>query len=160
MEAMKKDTNQPIEPLFLQHAQQDGVRLRIGQMNKLEFDGTIRDIGRYEINVEEKGRTISLLKKELSYLTAPHSLLSVTPSPPDGSQGKPSDPVDTPAGKPNVQQEFLDKAMREDHMLTLFLINGQRIRAHLKAYDSFTVLLEEGGRQHLYYKHAITTINR
>ncbi|HAK60253.1 MAG TPA: RNA chaperone Hfq [Nitrospiraceae bacterium] len=129
-------------------------------MNKLEFDGTIRDIGRYEINVEEKGKTISLLKKELSYLTAPHSLLSVTPSPPDGSQGKSSDPVETPAGKPNVQQEFLDKAMREDHMLTLFLINGQRIRAHLKAYDNFTVLLEEGGRQHLYYKHAITTINR
>ncbi|MGC1455578.1 MAG: RNA chaperone Hfq [Nitrospirota bacterium] len=63
-------------------------------------------------------------------------------------------------GKPNIQQEFLDKAIKESQLLTLYLINGQRVRAHIEAYDSFTILLKEDGKQHLYYKHSIATINR
>ncbi|OGW35802.1 MAG: RNA chaperone Hfq [Nitrospirae bacterium GWD2_57_9] len=59
-----------------------------------------------------------------------------------------------------MQQEFLDKAIKESQLLTLFLINGQRIKANIEAYDNFTVLLKEGSRQHLFYKHSITTINR
>ncbi|HTG02119.1 MAG TPA: RNA chaperone Hfq [Nitrospirota bacterium] len=62
--------------------------------------------------------------------------------------------------RPNIQQEFLDKAIKERQLLTLYLINGQRVKAHIDAYDNFTLLLSEGGRQHLFYKHAITTINR
>ncbi|NTW67029.1 MAG: RNA chaperone Hfq, partial [Nitrospirae bacterium] len=62
--------------------------------------------------------------------------------------------------KPNIQQEFLDKAIRENNSLTIFLVTGQRIRATLEAYDSFTLLIREGGKQHLFYKHAVTTINR
>ena len=158
MVAMKEDATQSIEPQFLQNAQHGGITLRIGQMNKTEHEGTIHDIGRYEINIEEKGRTISLLKKEISYLTAPDSILSL-PAPETDSVAPPSSAA-AQSGKPNIQQEFLDKAIKEHHMLTLFLINGQRIKARLEAYDNFTVLLAEGGRQHLYYKHAITTINR
>jgi len=64
------------------------------------------------------------------------------------------------SAKPNIQQEFLDKAIRENQLLTIFLITGQRIRATIDAYDNFTVLVQENGKQHLFYKHAITTINR
>jgi RNA chaperone Hfq len=42
----------------------------------------------------------------------------------------------------------------------VYLLNGQRVRANIQAYDSFTILLNEGGKQHLFYKHSITTINR
>ena len=150
MEVMNEESRQGIEPQFLSQAQASGIKLHIGQMNKTEQDGTIRDIGRYEINVEENGKIVTLLKQEISYLSAPYPVLSAPPPP---------GPAD-PAGRPNVQQEFLDKAIRENQLLTLFLINGQRIKATIEAYDNFTLLLKEGGKQHLYYKHSITTINR
>jgi host factor-I protein len=150
MEVMKEESRQGIEPQFLSQAQTSGIKLRIGQMNKTEQEGVVRDIGRYEVNVEENGKIVTLLKQEISYLSAPHPLLSPPPQP------GPADPAD----RPNVQQEFLDKAIREKQLLTFFLINGQRLRASIEAYDNFTLLLKEGDKQHLYYKHSITTINR
>jgi host factor-I protein len=159
MEATKEESRQAIEPQFLSQAQASGVKLRIGQMNKTEHEGTIRDIGRYEINLEENGRIVTLLKQEISYLTAPHPVLPVsampqTPGPLDQAPG------DAPLPRPNIQQEFLDKAIKENQLLTLFFLNGNRIKAHIQAYDSFTLLLIEDGKQHLYYKHSISTINR
>jgi host factor-I protein len=161
MEVTKEETRQAIEPQFLSQALASGVKLRIGQMNKTEYDGVLRDIGRYEINCEVNGMIVTLLKQEISFLTSPQPLLALPAQQP--AQGAPDQPpaaADPSAGRPNIQQEFLDKAIREHQLLTLFLINGQRMKAHIAAYDSFTVLLEEGGRQHLYYKHSITTINR
>jgi host factor-I protein len=160
MEAQKEESKQTVELQFLSQAQASGIKLRIGQMNKTEHEGTIRDIGRYEINLEENGKLITLLKQELSCLTAPHSLLTVPapqPAPVLAEQGQ-ADAAH--ASRPNIQQEFLDKAIRENQLITLYLINGQRIKAVIEAYDNFTILLQEGGKQHLYYKHSITTINR
>ena len=160
MEVKKEESKQPIEPQFLSQAQASGVTLHIGQMNKTDHEGVIRDIGRYEINLEENGKIITLLKQEISFLTAPHPLLPV-PAP----QSQPTFPEpgssDAVSGsRPNIKQEFLDKAIRENQVLTLYLINGQRFKATIEAYDNFTILLKEDGKQHLYYKHAITTINR
>jgi host factor-I protein len=159
MEVTKQEPKQAIEPQFLLQAQASGVTLHIGQMNKTEHEGTIRDVGRYEINLDENGKTVTLLKQEMSYLTAPHPVLIVpkqqqSPSPAEQT------PAETSTGRPNIQHEFLDKAIKENQLLTLYLLNGQRIKANIEAYDSFTILLKEGGKQHLYYKHSITTINR
>jgi len=157
MEVLKEDSKQAIEPQFLAEALASGIKLRIGQMNKTEHEGVLRDVGRYELNLEENGSIITLLKQEISYLTAPHPLFSLrTPGPADSAAA----PDAAAVRPPNIQQEFLDKAIRENQLLTLYLINGQRIKAHIEAYDSFTILLKEGDRQHLYYKHSITTINR
>ncbi len=155
MEVLKEESRSAIEPQFLSQAQANGVRLRISQMNKTEHEGTILDIGRYEINIDENGKVVTLLKQEIASLSAPHPVLSSPPVPPE-HQSSDADP----AARPNVQQEFLDKAIRENQFLTLFLINGTRIKATIEAYDSFTILLREGDKQHLFYKHAITTINR
>jgi host factor-I protein len=158
MEVLKEESRQSIEPQFLSQAQASGIMLRIGQMNKTEHEGTLRDIGRYEINLEENGKIITLLKQEISYITAPHPIF--TAPVPQQTPG----PVDPPAngapGKPNIQQDFLDKAIKENQLLTLYLLNGQRIKATIETYDNFTILLNEGGKQHLYYKHSVTTINR
>jgi host factor-I protein len=157
MEAVKDEAKQTIEPQFLAKAHADGIRLRVGQMNKTEHEGIIRDIGRYEINLDVNGRIVTLLKQEITHLTAPQPVLS---SPPLPETKEAASQAPSAQSKPNVQQEFLDKAIRENHPLTIFLINGNRIKASIEAYDNFTILLKEGGRQHLYYKHAITTINR
>lgn len=162
MDEQKEESRQTIEPQFLSQAQASGIKLRIGQMNTTEHEGTIRDIGRYEINLEENGKLVTLMKQELSYLTAPHSLLAIpapqtAPAPAPAQQGH-EDAAHAP--RPNIQQEFLDKAIRESQLITVYLINGQRVKAVIEAYDNFTILLREGGKQHLFYKHAITTINR
>jgi len=159
MEAIREESKQTIEPQFLSQAHTGGIKLRIGQMNKTEHEGTIREIGRYELNIEENGKIITLLKQEISFLSAPAPLLA-TPAPSQAPQSADPSPADAVAAKPNIQQEFLDKAIKDNQLLTLFLINGQRIKANIEAYDNFTLLLREGGKQHLYYKHAITTINR
>jgi host factor-I protein len=150
-----------IEPQFLSQALSQGSKIRIGQMNKSEHEGIIREIGRYEINIDVNGHVITLLKKDISYISTPAPLISLNDP---GSLERPSPPTAGPAehtsAKPNIQQEFLDKAIRENQVLTIFLVTGQRIRAAIDAYDNFTVLVRENGKQHLFYKHAITTINR
>ena len=158
---MKEESKQAIEPQFLSQAQASAVTHRIGQMNKTEHEGVIRDIGRYEINLEVNGKIVTILKQEISYLTAAQPILTLpAQSSSQVSADQPAVSSDSITGRPNVQQEFLDKAIKENQVLTLFLINGQRIKANIEAYDNFTILLKEGGRQHLYYKHSITTINR
>ncbi len=144
-----------IEPQFLSQALSQGVKLRIGQMNKTEHEGVLREIGRYEINIEEQGRIVTLLKQDILYLTSPVQLVSAPLPGPASAAG-----TEQPPAKPNIQQEFLEKAIRERHTLTIFLLTGQRVKAAIEGYDNFTVLLRDGERQHLYYKHAITTINR
>lgn len=161
MEVLNEELRQSIEPQFLSQAQARGVKLRIGQMNKTEHEGVILDIGRYEINIDENGKTITILKQEISFLSAPHPVLTFsTPFSAPGINELQAPSSDVSSGRPNIQQEFLDKAIRENQSLTLFLINGQRIKANIEAYDNFTVLVRENGKQHLYYKHSITTINR
>ena len=159
MEVTKEESSRAsIEQQFLSQAQTSGINVFIGQMNKTEHQGTIRDIGRYEINIEENGRIVTILKQEISCLSVSHPLLTVAPV--STVQNITEEPSETATGRPNIQQEFLDKAIRENQQLTFFLINAQRIKATIEAYDSFTILLKEGGKQHLYYKHSITTINR
>ena len=80
MEVQKEESRQSIEPQFLSQAQALGVMLHIGQMNKNEHEGVIREVGRYEINLEENGKIVTLLKQEMSHLTAPHPLLTVPAS--------------------------------------------------------------------------------
>ena len=161
MEVQKEESRHSIEPQFLSQALASKIKLRIGQMNKTEYEGVLRDIGRYEINLEVNGVLITLLKQDISYLSASNPILSIPSL--QASPGTPDPAVasaDAGANRPNIQHEFLDKAIRGNQLLTFYLINGQRIKAHIEAYDSFTLLLSEEGRQHLYYKHAITTINR
>jgi len=148
-----------IEPLFLSRALAQGVTLRIGQMNKSDHEGVIRAIGRYEINIEERGSIVTVLKQDISYLTAGSALIEAPPAHADDGTA-PAAPPPVAASRPNIQQEFLDKTIHENQSITVFLITGQRLRATIEAYDNFTILLREGGRQHLCYKHAITTINR
>lgn len=143
-----------IEPQFLETALAKGTRLRIGQLNKAEHEGVVREIGRYELNVDFQGNTVTLLKQDIAFLSTSDTLIAAPSAAKDSSGAAPA------ASKPNIQQEFLDKAIRERHMLTIFMMTGQRVRGMIEAYDNFTLLLREGGRQSLFYKHAITTINR
>ena len=60
--------------------------------------------------------------------------------------------------KLNLQDSFLNQARKAGIPLTVFLTNGFQFKGTLKGFDSFTVVLENEGKQNLVYKHAISTI--
>ena len=58
----------------------------------------------------------------------------------------------------NLQDTLLNRARAERVPVTLFLMNGFQLRGVLRAFDSFTVIIDSEGKQQLIYKHAISTI--
>lgn len=57
-------------------------------------------------------------------------------------------------------QDFLLAGMRRSRtQVTLFLMNGFQLRGQIHSFDPYVVLLLQGdGKQHMVYKHAISTI--
>lgn len=59
----------------------------------------------------------------------------------------------------NLQDLFLNNARKERIPVTIFLMNGVKVRGVVKGFDSYIVLLEgEHKQQNLIYKHAVSTI--
>ncbi|KXH80060.1 RNA chaperone Hfq [Sporosarcina sp. HYO08] len=59
--------------------------------------------------------------------------------------------------KGNMQEVFLNSLRKNNTFVTVFLLNGFQLKGLIKSYDNYTVLLECDGKQHLIYKHAIST---
>lgn len=59
----------------------------------------------------------------------------------------------------NLQDIFLNSARKNKNQLIIHLTNGFQIKGHVKGFDSFTVILDNEGKQLLIYKHAISTIS-
>lgn len=58
----------------------------------------------------------------------------------------------------NLQDTFLNQLRKNNIFVTVFLLNGFQLKGNVKSYDNFTVLLiDADGKQHLIYKHAIST---
>ena len=59
----------------------------------------------------------------------------------------------------NLQDAILKEVRREKVPVTLFLMNGFQLRGVITGFDSFVVLLvSEGNKQQMIYKHAISTL--
>jgi host factor-I protein len=59
----------------------------------------------------------------------------------------------------NLQDGFLNQVRKESSLVTLFLVNGCKLRGIVRGFDNFTIVLESDGKQHLVYKHAVSTIS-
>ncbi|MBI5140706.1 MAG: RNA chaperone Hfq [Nitrospirae bacterium] len=58
---------------------------------------------------------------------------------------------------PSFQDAYLNQLRKDKVPMTMFLMNGVRLKGTIKAFDSFVVLLKDATQQ-LVYKHAISTI--
>ncbi|SMC16967.1 RNA-binding protein Hfq [Clostridium acidisoli DSM 12555] len=58
----------------------------------------------------------------------------------------------------NLQDIFLNNARKNRIPVTIHLTNGFQLRGSVKGFDSFTVILDNDGKQMMVYKHAISTI--
>jgi host factor-I protein len=58
----------------------------------------------------------------------------------------------------NLQEAFLNQIRRDSVPITMYLVNGVQLKGVVKGFDSFTVVLENDGKQSMVYKHAVSTI--
>lgn len=59
----------------------------------------------------------------------------------------------------NIQDQFLNQLRKENIYVTVILLNGFQMKAFIKGFDNFTVLVETDGKQQLIFKHAISTFS-
>lgn len=60
--------------------------------------------------------------------------------------------------KSRLQEIFLNKIRKEKIRCDIYLVNGVKLEGKIKYFDNFTILLKDGPREVLVYKHAITTV--
>lgn len=58
----------------------------------------------------------------------------------------------------NLQDNFLNKARRDNTSILVYLVNGYQIKGYVKGFDNYTIVLNSEDKQQLIYKHAISTI--
>ncbi len=60
----------------------------------------------------------------------------------------------------NIQDAFLNSARRERINVVVHLLQGATLSGSIKSFDKFSVLLDVGGQDVLFFKHAISTISQ
>ena len=58
-----------------------------------------------------------------------------------------------------LQDAYLAEVRRQNVPVTVYLVNGFQLRGTVKGFDAFTIVLEYEHRNHLIYKHAVSTIS-
>jgi host factor-I protein len=58
----------------------------------------------------------------------------------------------------NYQDQLLSAVRKENMPVTIYLTNGFQIRAQIRNFDPYVVIVESDGKQQMVYKHAISTI--
>lgn len=57
----------------------------------------------------------------------------------------------------NIQDQALENFKSEKTEVTIFFLNGFQMKGVVENYDKYVVSLISQGKQHLIYKHAIST---
>ena len=57
----------------------------------------------------------------------------------------------------NIQDQALENFKSEKTEVTIFFLNGFQMKGVVENYDKYVASLNSQGKQHLIYKHAIST---
>ena len=70
------------------------------------------------------------------------------------------DPRSRPAPKRpiNIQDSFLFGSLKEGRLLVFALVTEKQIKGRLRRFDRYAVVVDDGAREILIYKHAIVGI--
>ncbi len=69
---------------------------------------------------------------------------------PPASESKPA--------QPNIQDVFLNYVRREKLTVTIRMMDGSELEGRIKNFDRFALVLDQGGVDHMLFKHAIAAI--
>ena len=67
--------------------------------------------------------------------------------------------MEKPAAQ-NIQDAFLNSARRERISVVVHLLQGSTLSGRIKSFDKFSVLLDVGGQDFLFFKHSISTVSQ
>ena len=59
---------------------------------------------------------------------------------------------------PNIQDVFLNYVRREKLIVSIRMMDGSELEGRIKNFDRFALILDQGGTDHLIFKHAIAAI--
>ena len=59
---------------------------------------------------------------------------------------------------PNIQDVFLNYVRREKLGVTIRMMDGSELEGRIKNFDRFALILDQGGTDHMIFKHAIAAI--
>lgn len=65
---------------------------------------------------------------------------------------------DAKAGPPNIQDVFLNYVRREKLVVAIRMMDGSELEGRIKNFDRFALILDQGGTDHMVFKHAIAAI--
>ena len=64
----------------------------------------------------------------------------------------------TAHAQPNIQDVFLNYIRREKLTITIRMMDGTEVEGRIKNFDRFALVLDQGGTDHMIFKHAIAAI--
>jgi host factor-I protein len=65
---------------------------------------------------------------------------------------------ETKSAPPNIQDVFLNYVRREKLVVSIRMMDGSELEGRIKNFDRFALILDQGGTDHLIFKHAIAAI--
>lgn len=164
-----------LEPGFLSRLRQRSCRVQIQLMNRAVIDGTLADVSRYEVLLQDQQGCHVLTKREIASITCSQlehvvegegERVEATASdlqPPTSLPDRQTSNVQPHAshGRPDIQETFLAQVQAQRQMIDLYLLTGARYRGRLLGYDHFTLYLRDDHKSedHLFYKHGVSTIH-
>ncbi|MBI5190435.1 MAG: RNA chaperone Hfq [Nitrospirae bacterium] len=140
-----------VEESFLGSAVEAGAALRLSLSSRERISGTLSHIGRSDITLMSEGVQYTIPKKEVQYLSAAQPLL-----PEDFFRAETGPDLDNMRSR--VQDEFLDRFVKEKTLALLCMMNGDELRGVIEGFDSFTLSIRTSRGQVLIYKHGLSSI--
>ncbi len=67
-------------------------------------------------------------------------------------------PASDTKSQPNIQDVFLNYVRRERLTVTIRMMDGSELEGRIKNFDRFAVVMDQGGADHMIFKHAIALI--
>ena len=67
-------------------------------------------------------------------------------------------PASEKSVQPNIQDVFLNYVRREKLTVTVRMMDGIEVEGRIKNFDRFALVLDQGGTDHMIFKHAIAAI--
>src|ERR1700712_4294657 len=58
----------------------------------------------------------------------------------------------------NIQDTFLNTVRKDKSPITIYLVSGVKLTGKIRAFDKYSVLLENNNQEQLIFKHAISTV--
>jgi host factor-I protein len=58
----------------------------------------------------------------------------------------------------SLQDAFLNQLRKDKVPVTIYLMNGARLKGTISGFDNFVIMLQQNVKQ-MVYKHAITTVS-